>query len=57
MLAPRSHGEYVARRLPNAQFELLEGGGHFLDTEWAVVYDWLTAGAGATEAGATSAGL
>jgi pimeloyl-ACP methyl ester carboxylesterase len=57
VLAPRSHGEYVASRLPNAHFELLEGGGHFLDTEWAVVYDWLTAGAGATEAGATTAGL
>jgi hypothetical protein len=22
---------------------LLEGGGHFLDEEWTVVYDWLTA--------------
>ena len=38
--------EYVAARLPNARFELLEGGGHFLDPEWAVVLDWL-AGAGA----------
>ena len=54
VLAPRSHGEYVASRLPNAQFELLEGGGHFLDEEWAVVYDWLTAGA--TEASARAAG-
>jgi pimeloyl-ACP methyl ester carboxylesterase len=45
VLAPRSHGEYVASRLPNARFELLEGGGHFLDEEWAVVFDWLTAGA------------
>jgi len=44
VLAPRSHGEYVASRLPNAQFELLEGGGHFLDEEWSVVYDWLTVG-------------
>ena len=42
VLAPRSHGEYVASRLPNAQFELLEGGGHFLDEEWAVVLDWLS---------------
>jgi pimeloyl-ACP methyl ester carboxylesterase len=41
VLAPRSHGEYVASRLPNAQFELLEGGGHFLDEEWNVVFDWL----------------
>ena len=43
VLAPRSHGEYVADRLPNARFELLEGGGHFLDEEWAVVLDWLAA--------------
>jgi pimeloyl-ACP methyl ester carboxylesterase len=46
VLAPRSHGEYVASRLPNAHFELLEGGGHFLDEEWGVVLDWLVAGAG-----------
>ena len=48
VLAPRSHGEYVASRLPNARFELLEGGGHFLDEEWAVVLDWLSAGAAVT---------
>jgi pimeloyl-ACP methyl ester carboxylesterase len=47
VLTPRPHGEYVASRLPNARFELLEGGGHFLDQEWTVVLDWL-AGAGAT---------
>jgi pimeloyl-ACP methyl ester carboxylesterase len=46
VLTPRPHGEYVASRLPNARFEVLEGGGHFLDEEWAVVLDWL-AGAGA----------
>jgi pimeloyl-ACP methyl ester carboxylesterase len=44
VLTPRPHGEYVASRLPNGQFELLEGGGHFLDEEWGVVLDWLTAG-------------
>jgi pimeloyl-ACP methyl ester carboxylesterase len=44
VLAPRSHGEYVASRLPNARYELLEGGGHFLVEEWAVVYDWLSVG-------------
>jgi pimeloyl-ACP methyl ester carboxylesterase len=44
VLAPRTHGEYVAGRLPNARFELLEGGGHFLDEEWSVVFDWLSAG-------------
>jgi pimeloyl-ACP methyl ester carboxylesterase len=48
VLAPRSHGEYVASRLPNASFELLEGGGHFLDEEWSVVLDWLAAGAAVT---------
>lgn len=47
VLTPRPHGEYVASRLPNARFEVLEGGGHFLDEEWAVVLDWL-AGAAAT---------
>ncbi len=45
VLTPRPHGEYVASRLPNARFELLEGGGHFLDKEWTVVLDWLGAGA------------
>jgi pimeloyl-ACP methyl ester carboxylesterase len=44
VLTPRLHGEYVASRLPNARFEVLEGGGHFLDKEWAVVFDWLSAG-------------
>jgi len=48
VLAPRTHGEYVASRLPNARFELLEGGGHFLDEEWALVFDWLAAGARVT---------
>jgi pimeloyl-ACP methyl ester carboxylesterase len=45
VLTPRPHGEYVANRLPNAHFELLEGGGHFLDEEWAIVLDWLASGA------------
>ena len=45
VLAPRSHGEYVGCRLPNARFELLAGGGHFLIEEWSVVFDRLTAGA------------
>lgn len=43
VLTPRTHGEYVASRLPNARFEVLEGGGHFLDPEWSVVFDWLAA--------------
>ncbi|HUK95871.1 MAG TPA: alpha/beta hydrolase [Gaiellaceae bacterium] len=41
VLAPRSHGEYVASRLPSARFEVLEGAGHFLVDEWDVVLDWL----------------
>jgi len=45
VLTPRPHGEYVASRLPNARFEVLEGGGHFLDKEWSVVLDWLAADA------------
>jgi pimeloyl-ACP methyl ester carboxylesterase len=45
VLTPRPHGEYVVSRLPNARFELLEGGGHFLDEEWGVVLEWLAAGA------------
>jgi pimeloyl-ACP methyl ester carboxylesterase len=44
VLTPRHHGEFVASRLPNARFELLEGGGHFLEEEWGVVFDWLAAG-------------
>jgi pimeloyl-ACP methyl ester carboxylesterase len=42
VLTPRPHGAYVASRLPSARFELLEGGGHFLDKEWTVVLEWLT---------------
>lgn len=43
VLTPRPHGEYVAARLPNARFEVLEGGGHFIDEEWSLIFDWLTA--------------
>jgi pimeloyl-ACP methyl ester carboxylesterase len=55
VLAPRTHGEYVASRLPNASFELLEGGGHFLDKQWAVVLDWLAESrSGAGKAGTSA---
>ena len=47
VLAPRSHGVYVASRLPNARFEIVEGQGHFIVDEWPNVLDWLTAGASA----------
>jgi pimeloyl-ACP methyl ester carboxylesterase len=53
VLAPRAHGEYVASRLPNARFELLEGGGHFLDEEWNTVLPWLV-GSGRPAAATTS---
>jgi pimeloyl-ACP methyl ester carboxylesterase len=43
VLTPRPHGEYVASRLPNGRFELFEGGGHFIEDEWALVLDWLIA--------------
>jgi pimeloyl-ACP methyl ester carboxylesterase len=46
VLAPRSHGVYVASRLPNARFEIVEGQGHFLVDEWPTVLDWLRADAG-----------
>ena len=46
VLAPRTHGVYVASRLPNARFEIVEGQGHFLVDEWPAVLDWLRAGAG-----------
>jgi pimeloyl-ACP methyl ester carboxylesterase len=49
-LTPRAHGEYVASRLSNARFEVLMGGGHFLDPEWGFVLDWLTG----TEAGSAA---
>jgi pimeloyl-ACP methyl ester carboxylesterase len=46
VLAPRSHGVYVASRLPHARFEIVDGQGHFIVDEWPNVLDWLTAGAG-----------
>jgi pimeloyl-ACP methyl ester carboxylesterase len=55
VLAPRAHGEYVAGRLPNARFELLEGGGHLLDEEWGVVLDWLAGSPSAAGTAGTSA--
>ena len=51
----KRHGEYVASRLPNARFELLEGGGHLLDEEWGVVLDWLAGSRSAAGTAGTSA--
>lgn len=41
VLAPRAHGEYVARRLPNGSFHLIPGAGHMVFDEWPAVFDWL----------------
>ena len=55
VLAPRAHGEYVANRLPNARFELLEGGGHLLDEVVGVVLDWLAGSRSGAGTAGTSA--
>ena len=46
VLAPRSHGVYVASRLPERALRDRRGQGHFLVDEWPAVLDWLRAGAG-----------
>jgi len=43
VLAPRSHGEYVAKQLPNGIFHLIPGAGHMDYDEWPAVFDWLVA--------------
>jgi pimeloyl-ACP methyl ester carboxylesterase len=42
VLVPRSHGEYLARRIPGATFELVPGAGHLLFDHWPDVLAWLT---------------
>jgi pimeloyl-ACP methyl ester carboxylesterase len=44
VLAPRSHGEYVASKLPNATFQLIPEAGHMDYDQWPAVFDWLVAG-------------
>lgn len=44
VLAPRAHGEYVAKRLPNATFTLVPGAGHMVFDVWPTVFDWLAEG-------------
>jgi pimeloyl-ACP methyl ester carboxylesterase len=41
VLVPRSHGEYLARKIPDATFELVPGAGHMLLDHWRDVLDWL----------------
>jgi pimeloyl-ACP methyl ester carboxylesterase len=43
VLVPRSHGDYLAERLPNATFELVPGAGHMLLDHWRETLDWLGA--------------
>jgi pimeloyl-ACP methyl ester carboxylesterase len=45
VLVPRGHCEYLAQRLPDAEFELIAGAGHALADHWARIVAWV-AGAG-----------
>ena len=45
VLVPRSHGEYLAAHLPNAEFELVPDAGHLLLDHWPDALDWLVGGA------------
>ena len=46
VLVPRAHAEYIAAKLPDAQFDLLRGAGHLLVDELDPVFDWLAAAPG-----------
>jgi pimeloyl-ACP methyl ester carboxylesterase len=41
VLVPRSHCEYLARKIPDAKFELVPGAGHLLLDHWGDVLAWL----------------
>jgi pimeloyl-ACP methyl ester carboxylesterase len=41
VLVPRHHTQYLASKLPDAEFELLPDAGHLLFDELGAVYDWL----------------
>jgi pimeloyl-ACP methyl ester carboxylesterase len=41
VLVPRSHGEYLAAHLPNAEFNLVPDAGHLLLDHWPDALDWL----------------
>jgi pimeloyl-ACP methyl ester carboxylesterase len=41
VLVPRSHGEYLARNIREATFELVPGAGHMLLDHWRDVLEWL----------------
>ena len=44
VLVPRSHGEYLARKLPNATFELVPGYGHWMHDHVPAALAWLSGG-------------
>jgi pimeloyl-ACP methyl ester carboxylesterase len=41
VLVPRSHGDYLAERLPHATFELVPAAGHMLLDHWRETLAWL----------------
>jgi pimeloyl-ACP methyl ester carboxylesterase len=41
VFVPRTHGEYLARTIPGASFELLPGLGHMLLSHFPVAWAWL----------------
>ena len=41
VLVPRAHGEYLARMIPEASFELIPGAGHMLLDYWREALVWL----------------
>ena len=43
-LVPRSHGEYLARRLPRGRFELVPGFGHWMHGQIPAALAWLAGG-------------
>jgi pimeloyl-ACP methyl ester carboxylesterase len=43
VLVPRSHGEYLAAKIPDSAFELVPGAGHMLLDHWRDVLGWLAA--------------
>jgi pimeloyl-ACP methyl ester carboxylesterase len=44
VLVPRSHGEYLAGKLPNARFELVPGYGHWMLDQVPAALRWLAGG-------------
>ena len=41
VLVPRTHGEYLARTIPGASFDLLPGLGHMLLSHFPAAWAWL----------------